>query len=133
IGVPVESGGTGGDVCDAIDAIAALAEHSLTGAFVLWAQRAFVEYVLASPNQALRDRWLGPVLDGTVAGATGLSNAMKFLAGVESLQIEAFDTPKGWRLDGRMPWVTNLRRPNFVVAAAIGRGADRKPAVVALP
>lgn len=133
IGVAASDGGTGGDVCDATDVIAALAEYSLTAAFVLWAQRSFVEYVISSPNKPLRERWLAPVLDGRRAGASGLSNAMKFLAGVEALQIDAVDTDSGWRLDGRMPWVTNLRRPDFVVAAAVTRGPDRPSAVVALP
>lgn len=133
VGVPARGGGQGGDVCNAIDAIAAVAEHSLTAAFVFWAQRSFIEYLLLSPNDALRNRWLAPLLQGRQAGASGLSNAMKFLAGVESLQIEAVDASAGWQLDGRMPWVTNLRRPGYVVAAAVSRGPGRQPAVVALP
>src|SRR5690606_1677018 len=131
-GVASHDGGDGRDIPAGIEAIAAVAEHSLTAAFVLWAQRAFVEYVVASPNQALRERWLAPLLDGRQAGASGLSNAMKFLAGIESIQIQAVDADGGWRIDGRMPWVTNLRRPSFVVAAMVGRGTGRPPAVVAL-
>ena len=131
-GVPANDGGDGRDIRAGIEAIAAVAEHSLTAAFVLWAQRAFAEYLLASPNAALRERWLAPVLDGREAGASGLSNAMKFLAGIESIQIQAVDSVGGWRIDGRLPWVTNLRRPAFVVAAMVGRGAGRPPAVVAL-
>ena len=133
IGVPAADGGQGGDIGDAIDAVAAVAEHSVTAAFVFWAQRSFIEYVLASPNAALRARWLAPLLDGRVAGASGLSNAMKFLAGVEALQIRVTETPLGHRVDGRMPWVTNLRRLGYVVAAAVSRGAGQPAAVVALP
>ena len=43
------------------------------------------------------------------AGATGLSNAMKFLAGIEGLQIKAIKTDGSLRVDGQLPWVTNLR------------------------
>ena len=35
---------------------------------------------------------------------------MKFLSGIESLQISARQDGDDWVLDGRMPWVTNLRR-----------------------
>ena len=133
VGVPVEAGGAGGDVCDAIDAVAAIAEHSVTAAFVCWAQRSFIEYLLASSNAALRTRWLAPLLDGRRAGASGLSNAMKFLAGVEALQIRLGHAPAGRQLDGRMPWVTNLRRDGYVVAAAVSRDDGLPPAVVALP
>ncbi|MGV8435563.1 acyl-CoA dehydrogenase, partial [Pseudomonas aeruginosa] len=39
----------------------------------------------------------------------------------------------GWRLDGRLPWVTNLRSGDFVVAAAIERGEGGSPFVLAIP
>jgi alkylation response protein AidB-like acyl-CoA dehydrogenase len=123
VGVPVDLGGSGGDVADAIAAIAAVSRHSLAAGFVLWSQRTYIEYLLQSPNMALRDRLLPDLLNGRVAGATGLSNAMKFLAGLEELQISA--TPRSDRddgeliLDGKMPWVTNLRVEGFHVAAAV--------------
>jgi len=62
-----------------------------------------------------------------MAGATGLSNAMKFLSGLEELQVAALPEADGFRLDGKLPWVTNLRPQGFHVAAAVshanGRGA----------
>ena len=131
IGVPVGRGGVGGSTFDAVEAIAAVAERSLAAAFVFWGQRTFIEYLLQSPNRGLRERWLPALLDGTMAGATGLSNAMKFLSGIESLQITARAQADGWRLDGRLPWVTNLRHAGFVVAAAVQVEGD-KPAIVAL-
>lgn len=133
-GVPAAEGGAGGDLGDAIGWIASLAWHSATAAFVCWGQRTFIEYLLQSPNAALRARCLPALLDGTLAGATGLSNAMKYLQGVEALQIDAQPDPaqpSHWRLAGRLPWVSNLRPDNFVVAAAVARG--ERAAVVALP
>lgn len=132
IGVPVAQGGSGGDVRDAVEAIAAVAEHSLTAAFVFWGQRAFIEYLLQSPNQALAARWLEPLLAAQQAGATGLSNAMKFLSGIESLQIEACPQADCWRLNGVLQWVTNLRKTGFIVAAAVSRDDGQPPAIVAL-
>lgn len=132
IGVSEERGGSGGTVLDAIDAIADIAGHSLTAAFVFWGQRAFIEYLLQSPNRELGDLLLGELLDGSLAGATGLSNAMKFLSGIESLQVNATPTGDGWSLDGRLHWVTNLRKGRFVVAAAIER-EGAAPLVAAIP
>jgi alkylation response protein AidB-like acyl-CoA dehydrogenase len=123
VGVPASLGGSGGDVTDAVAAIAAVSAHSLAAGFVLWSQRTYIEYLLQSPNAALRDRLLPDLLEGRVAGATGLSNAMKFLAGLEGLQITAKPHSQGEStvliLDGKMPWVTNLRVEGFHVAAAV--------------
>lgn len=130
-GVPEALGGSGGDVRDGIAAVAAVAELSLTAAFVLWGQRAFIEYLLQSPNDALRRRWLPGLLDGRIAGATGLSNAMKFLSGIESLQVQAQARDGRWTLDGKLPWVTNLAPVGFVTAVAVD-GPDG-PAIFAVP
>ncbi len=132
-GVPAAQGGlTGTDIGDAIEAVSQVAELSVASAFVAWGQRVFIEYLLRSPNAALADAWLGPLLEGRQAGATALSNAMKFLSGIESLQISARAEDGLWVLDGRMPWVTNLRPQGFLVAAAV-TAPDGTPAVVALP
>ncbi|WP_263147352.1 acyl-CoA dehydrogenase family protein [Pseudomonas sp. RIT-PI-AD] len=134
LGLGVDKGlrGDAGGVVEALEGIAEVAGHSLTAAFVFWGQRAFIEYLLQSDNAALRERLLPDLLAGRLAGATGLSNAMKYLSGIEALGLEAESHAQGWRLKGRLPWVTNLRKSGFVVAAAIdlpGRG----PFVAALP
>ncbi len=133
VGVPQALGGSGGTVADAVESIAEVASHSLAAAFVFWGQRAFIEYLLHSPNTILRDHLLPSLLSGELAGATGLSNAMKFLSGIESLQLRARDQGDGWCLDGRLHWVTNLRKSGFVVAAAIEREEGGAPFVLAMP
>ena len=132
IGVPAALGGLDGDTVDATEAIARVTEKSLTAAFVFWGQRTFIEYLLQSPNAALRERLLPDLLKGEYAGATGLSNAMKFLCGIEALQIAATPEADGWRLDGQLPWVTNLRRAGFVVAAAVAPVNGEPAKIVAL-
>lgn len=132
IGVPQSQGGSGGGTYDGVEAIAAIAERSLTAAFVFWGQRTFIEYLLQSANTTLRERWLPTLLAGEFAGATGLSNAMKFLSGIESLQITATPCDGRWWLDGYLPWVTNLRKAGFVVAAAVANAGDASPMVVAI-
>ncbi|WP_293779665.1 acyl-CoA dehydrogenase family protein [uncultured Oxalicibacterium sp.] len=130
-GVPQQQGGSGGDVRDAIHAIAEVAEHSLTAAFVFWGHRTFIEYLLQSPNHALADRWVAALVKGERGGATGLSNAMKFLSGIESLQITSTPNADGFRLDGSLAWVTNLRKEGFIAAAAVSSSVDGSPAIVA--
>lgn len=115
-------GGTG-HLTDAVEAVASVSERSLAAGFVLWSQRTYLEYLLQSPNASLRDR-LGPeIAAGRLAGATGLSNAMKFLSGLEELQIRARPDGRETVFEGRMPWVTNLRPEGFHVAG-VTSGAD---------
>ena len=129
IGVPQSKGGAGGDVRDAIAAIAMVAQQSVTAAFVFWGQRTFIEYLLQSANSALLERCLPRLLTGSQAGASGLSNAMKFLSGIEQLQIAAKPQGTGWRLDGGLAWVTNLRKAGFLAAAAVAP-TDGAPAAI---
>lgn len=131
IGVPQAHGGSGGDVRDAINAIAEVAEYSLTSAFVFWGHRTFIEYLLQSPNEVLAERWIAKLVKGERAGATGLSNAMKFLSGIESLQIVATPTERGFQLDGSLAWITNLRKEGFIAAAAVSSSIEAPPAIVA--
>ena len=44
---------------------------------------------------------------------------MKFLSGIEELQIKATKTDGSLRVDDQLPWVTNLCASGFDVAAAI--------------
>jgi alkylation response protein AidB-like acyl-CoA dehydrogenase len=129
IGVPVRWGGDGGDVVDAVRAIAAVSERSLAAGFVFWGHRTFIEYLLQSPNDGLRERLLPALLAGRRAGATGLSNAMKFLSGLEDLQLKATTAGAGLAIDGKLPWVTNLQLEGFDVAAAV-QGEGAQPAFI---
>lgn len=130
IGVSPALGGSGGDVTDAVAAIAAVSELSLASGFVFWGHRTFIEYLLQSPNEGLRSRLLPDLLAGHRAGATGLSNAMKFLAGIEELQVKASKGDGSILINGQLPWVTNLRPDGFDVAAVV-QGEDGNPAFVA--
>lgn len=132
IGVPASVGGSGGHALEAMRAVAEVAQHSLTAAFVFWGQRTFVEYLVQGQCPQLRERFLGALVRGEIGGATGLSNAMKYLAGIEELSVRAVASGAGFRLSGRLPWVTNLRKEGFLVACAVAREAGTA-AVFALP
>ncbi|SCB40247.1 acyl-CoA dehydrogenase family protein [Rhizobium hainanense] len=129
IGVPEHLGGSGGDAVDAVRAVAAVAQESLAVAFMLWGHRCFVEFLLQSANAPLRDRLLPDLLAGRVAGASALSNAMKFLAGIEPLQVTARSEGEVLVTNGKLPWVTNLRPKGFHVAAAADR-VEGGPALI---
>jgi alkylation response protein AidB-like acyl-CoA dehydrogenase len=131
-GVARACGGSGGDVTDGVEAIAAVSERSLAAGFVLWGHRTYIEYLLQSPNVALRAKLLPDLLAGRVAGATGLSNAMKFLSGLEGLQVSALPRTDRLVLDGKLPWVTNLRPPGFHLAAAVAHESGRGAFIVSL-
>ncbi len=140
-GVAREHGGDGAGTGAAVATVAALAAHSLAAAFVYWAQRAVVACLLAGPNRALAARLVPPLLDGRLAGAPGLSNAMKFLGGLDRLHVRcvaqdgAVQAQDGaMRLDGAVAWATNLRAADggFVVLVAAA-GADGGAALFAVP
>jgi alkylation response protein AidB-like acyl-CoA dehydrogenase len=131
--MPAGEGGTGGAASAAIGIVADLARHSMSAAFVFWAQRAVIECVLASPNRSLARRLLPPLLDGRLAGAPGLSNAMKFLGGLDQLQTRFEPAPGGFALNGRVAWATNLQRQGFVAALAAGHSRNAHAAVFAVP
>lgn len=130
VGIPVEFGGSGGAIADAVEAIAAVSEHSLAAGFVFWSQRTFIEYLLQGLNDGLRERLLPQLLSGDRAGATGLSNAMKFLSGIEELQVKASQSGASFQIDGKLPWVTNLQPSGFDVAVAV-QGEDGSSAFIA--
>ncbi|WEM94245.1 acyl-CoA/acyl-ACP dehydrogenase [Telluria mixta] len=133
VGVPEGEGGDGRALSAAVDVVAGLAEHSLSAAFVYWAQRAVIACLLASPNRDLVRRLVPDLLRGRLAGAPGLSNAMKFLGGLERLRITGVAAPDGMRLNGTVAWATNLRRHGFVAAIAVGDEHGDNPSVFALP
>lgn len=133
IGVPKKLGGLGGDKTDVIDLLSELAEHSLTAAFISWGHRTFIEYILASPNPYPRQTWLKDLLDGEIAGGTGLSNAVKYLSNIEELNVTISQEGDEFYLDGRLPWVTNLRSDRFLAVFAAGFKGNRKPWILVIP
>ncbi|AOA59467.1 acyl-CoA dehydrogenase family protein [Acinetobacter larvae] len=116
-GVPTAWGGLGDPFTAAIETIADLAEYSFTAAFVCWSQRTYIEYILHTEAVHLRET-LADLLTAKLAGATALSNAMKFLSGLEPLQIHAVAHAEGWALTGKLPWVSNFHPDGFSVAVA---------------
>ncbi|MDD0824110.1 acyl-CoA/acyl-ACP dehydrogenase [Mannheimia sp. AT1] len=133
VGVPTALGGNGGNLVDAIKAIAELGNLSLSAAFVSWGHRTFIEHIIASKNPVPRDTYLADLLQGTLTAGTGLSNAMKFLSGIEELNVSIREENGKRYLNGRLPWVTNLRAERFVASFVAGFEDERNPIVIAIP
>ncbi|PJG84576.1 acyl-CoA dehydrogenase family protein [Conservatibacter flavescens] len=131
-GVPEALGGYGDGIQQAIDTIREIAHYSLTAAFISWGHHTLIQNLIATDNPAPRQLWLDDLLTGERAGGTGLSNAMKFLSGVEELQVSVYEENGKRFLKGRLPWVTNLRSDKFaLIFAASVEG--KAPMVLALP
>lgn len=131
-GLPRASGGDGSAPGVALAIVTRLAEHSLAAAFVFWAQRACIECIRHGADAALSARLLPALLEGALAGAPGLSNAMKFLGGVDRLRVTAVPAAQGARLSGDVPWATNLHPHGFVALLAAGDAAGAGAAVYAV-
>jgi alkylation response protein AidB-like acyl-CoA dehydrogenase len=132
-GVPAGEGGSGGTLSAAVAIVAELAEHSLAAAFVYWAQRTMIECLLHSPNRPLAQRLLPSLLDGTVAGAPGLSSATKFMGGLDQVHLRFAAVPGGQRLNGTVRWASNLGKQGFVLAAAARQEDADSVAVFLIP
>jgi alkylation response protein AidB-like acyl-CoA dehydrogenase len=101
------AGGAGGLV-GAIEAMAEVGETCLSTAFSMWCQQALALYLDRAPNRELATRRLPAVASGHQLGGTGLSNPMKSFSGLEPLALKGTRVAGGWRVNGRLPWVSNL-------------------------
>jgi len=117
-------------------AIRAMAEVSrVCGAtgFMMWCHAACGLYMEQSCNPALTGAALERHASGRRLGATGMSNPMKCFAGIEPLLLRARPAVDGWRVDGTLPWVSNLGPDHVLGAVAAvaphgGRGGTDAPA-----
>jgi len=113
-----------------IDAIAAMAEvgaDCLSTAFCVWCQDALVWYLDRADNPAPRERYLAAVAAGRRLGGTGLSNPMKFFSGLEPLALKGVRVAGGYRVTGRLPFVSNLDEDHlFASIFALEDAPERK-------
>ena len=86
--------------------------------FMVWCHEVCGVYMEQSGNPAL----LGPVLarhgSGQTLGATGMSNPMKTFAGIETFLLHAEKVDGGYRVNGTLPWVSNLGPAHYFGAVA---------------
>ena len=97
------------DVRAAAETIAALAEECLATAFGVWAHRVVEDYLARGVRTPTTDATLARLRNGQAVGATGMAQALKSLAGIGDLGIDATpDADGGWILNGQVSWISNL-------------------------
>ncbi|MCZ8511711.1 acyl-CoA/acyl-ACP dehydrogenase [Paenibacillus filicis] len=77
-------------------------------AFSIWCHVTSITYVRNGQSSYLQEKILPSLENGDLLGATGLSNPMKFYAGMESIRLKAKQTPGGYWISGTLPFVSNL-------------------------
>ena len=130
--------GTGLQPGDYMAAIGAMAEVSrVCGAsgFMVWCQQVCGLYMQQSANPALTGERLAAHASGARLGGTGMSNPMKAYAGIETLLLRATPVPGGYRVNGSLPWVSNLGADHYagVLAAVDGEGEGSHEIMFLLP
>lgn len=82
--------------------------YCMTTGFNLWCHLAALTYVRHTRNRRLKERFLPLLESGAIIGGTGLSNPMKYYAGLEPLHLKAEAQPGGYVIHGVLPSVSNL-------------------------
>lgn len=93
---------------DELTIVQETAKVCMTTAFCLWCHLAALTYIRKTQNERLREAVLPLLESGKVLGATGLSNPMKFYAGLEKLHLSAERVEGGYVINGVLPAVSNL-------------------------
>jgi alkylation response protein AidB-like acyl-CoA dehydrogenase len=102
-------------------AIRAMAEVSrVCGAtgFMMWCQAVCGLYLQQSGNPALMGEYLQRHVSGQSLGGTALSNPMKSFAQIENFLLKATPVEGGYRVNGTLPWVSNLAADHYCGAIA---------------
>ena len=86
--------------------------------FMVWCHDVCGVYMEQSGNPALMGDSLAKHGNGETLGATGMSNPMKTFAGIESFLLHACKVEGGWRVNGNLPWVSNLGPDHYFGAVA---------------
>lgn len=103
-----EEGGNGLGLTTQILVIREVGKVCGATAFSVWCQSACGWYLHQSPNETVKSRYLADVLQGKVLAGTGMSNTVKHLAGIENNFLQAEKVEGGYRINGVLPWVSNL-------------------------
>jgi alkylation response protein AidB-like acyl-CoA dehydrogenase len=106
---PVEARGLEVDPDTYAQVVEILASGCLTTTFVWVQHHGAVRGVARSPHRALRERWLEPLVRGTVRAG---------LAGAAGAPLQAQPVAEGWLFNGTAPWVSGWGVIDVVYSAA---------------
>lgn len=97
-----------GDYRLALQAMAEVSRVCGATGFMVWCQAVCGLYLQASGNPALTGEVLMALARGDALGGTAMSNPMKSYAQIEGLLLRATPVEGGYRVNGTLPWVSNL-------------------------
>lgn len=123
--VASDFGGKGINLKGAIQSIEEVSKACLSTGFITWCQVACTWYLQNTQNQSLKADLLPKIARGEVLAGTGLSNPMKFFAGIEKIAIKATKVEGGCILNGQLPWVSNLGPGHYFGVVAQHATDDR--------
>lgn len=115
--IPPEFGGSGLGLAAQIDVATEVGRECGATAFLVWCQTACARYLLHA-NDAVRERYLRSVSRGELLAGTGMSNAVKHLAGIENIHLKARRDGEGYVVSGSLPWVSNIGEDHLIIVAA---------------
>lgn len=106
-----------------LQTIASVGRYCGSTSFLAWCQSASAWYLAQAPQGAPAERYLSPVLDGSLPAGTGMSNFLKHSSGIEKIRLNAEADGAGYRVSGTLPWVSNLEHGHLLfTAAAVDEG-----------
>ncbi len=121
-------GSQAGDYASAIRAMTEVSRVCGASGFMVWCQQVCGLYLQQSGNAALTGGVLSAHAAGTRLGGTGMSNPMKTYAGIETMLLRATPVDGGYRVNGTLPWVSNLGPDHYAGVLAAVDVADGLPA-----
>lgn len=120
--LPATSGGSDLGLASQIEVTSKVGEQCGSTAFLVWCQSSCAWYLQNSENQAVRARYLKDVTQGKLLAGTGMSNAVKHLAGIEKIQLRAQREGDSYVVSGSLPWVSNVGDGHLAIVAASVEG-----------
>jgi alkylation response protein AidB-like acyl-CoA dehydrogenase len=97
-------------------------KYCMTTAFTLWCHLGALTSVRMSNNLFLKNELLPLLETGEVLGGTGLSNALKYYAGLDTIRLKAERVEGGYTISGMLPSVSNLGEGHwFVILASLNQ------------
>lgn len=117
-----QDGGSGLSLAEQIEVTTQVGRECGSTAFLVWCQSSCAWYLAHSPNAAVRERYLKAVARGELLAGTGMSNAVKHLAGIEKIHLRAQRNGDGYTVNGSLPWVSNVGEGHLAIVAASVEG-----------
>lgn len=106
------------DLTDLTGLVDAIAQEDVASAFSFWAHRMVLDYLARGRRTPALDAELADLRRGQRLGSTAMATGVKALAGIDALPVQAVVAADRLRLDGVIPWASNLTPDATVVVAA---------------